>query len=59
VLLETVVESDQASLGDAPLDDEPETDAEHVAVAQARGCLKNNGGRGVPHNDAMRRLGLE
>ena len=59
VLLETVVEPEEASLGDAPFDDEPETDAEHAAVAQTRSALKTSGGKGVPHDEAMRRLGLD
>jgi hypothetical protein len=44
-----------ATLQNAPFDDEPETDAERLAVAQARTSLKKNGGKGVPHNEAMRR----
>lgn len=64
-LLEVIVDDDdedlteQVMLSKAPLDDEPETDAERAAVGQARASLKNSGGRGVPHDEAMRRLGLE
>ena len=57
--LESIVDPDKATLQNAPFDDEPETDAERQAVAQARTCLKKNGGKGVPHNEAMRRLGLK
>jgi hypothetical protein len=56
--LERIVDPDKATLQNAPFDDETETEAERVAVAQARTSLQKNGGKGVPHNEAMRRLGL-
>ena len=46
------------SLKGAPFDDEPEMDSERAAVAEARASLEQNGGRGVPHREAMRRLGI-
>ena len=63
-LLEVIVDdeeepTEEVMLSKAPLDDEPETDTERAAVAHARGSLKSNGGKGVPHDEAMRRLGLE
>ena len=57
--LESIVDPDKATLQNAPFDDEPETEAERQAVAQARISLQRNGGKGVPHNEAMRRLGLK
>ena len=57
--LESIVDPNSATLLNAPLDDEPETEAERGAVAQARTSLQRNGGKGVPHNEAMRRLGLK
>jgi hypothetical protein len=57
--LESIVDPDKATLQSAPFDNEPETEAESQAVAQARASLQKNGGKGVPHNEAMRRLGLE
>ena len=42
-----------------PLDDEPETELEKQAVAEARDWLNRNGGKGIPHEEAMRRLGLK
>lgn len=56
--LETIVDPVTAALRSAPLDDEPETDEEKAAVSEARLWLQNNGGKGIPHNEAMRRLGL-
>lgn len=58
-LLETIVDPVAAALRNAPIDDEPETEEEKQAVAEARDWLKRNGGKGVPHQEAMRRLGLE
>ena len=58
-LLETIVDPVAAALRDAPLDDEPESEEEKQAVAEAREWLQRNGGRGIPHEQAMRSLGLE
>ena len=57
--LESIVDPDETTLDAAPFDDEPETEAERRAVAEARASLQRNGGRGVPHAEAMRRLGLD
>ena len=57
--LESMVDPNETSLPDAPFDDEPETEAERNAVAKARTSLQRNGVKGVPHAEAMRRLGLD
>jgi hypothetical protein len=57
--LETIVDPVATALRSAPLDDEQETDDEKAAVAEAHGWLQKNGGKGIPHAEAMRRLGLE
>ncbi len=57
--LETIVDPVAAALRNAPLDDEPETDGEKAAVTEARLWLRENGGKGIPHSEAMRRLGLK
>jgi hypothetical protein len=44
------------ALRDIPFDDEPETDEERAAVAEAYRDIEE--GKGVPHDEAMRRLGL-
>jgi hypothetical protein len=46
------------ALRTAPLDDEPESEGEKHAVQEARDWLTQNGGKGIPHEEAMRRLGL-
>ncbi|MGA2769808.1 MAG: hypothetical protein ABSG26_03230 [Bryobacteraceae bacterium] len=58
-LLETIVDPVAAALRNAAIDDEPETDDEKHAVAEARDWLARRGGKGIPHDEAMRRLGLE
>ena len=57
-LLETIVDPVAAALSNAPMDDEPETQEEKRAAAEARVWLQRNGGKGIPHEEAMRRLGL-
>ncbi|MCC6262386.1 MAG: hypothetical protein IT169_02325 [Bryobacterales bacterium] len=57
--LETIVDPVATALRNAPLDDEPETGDEKAAVAEAKTWLMQNGGKGIPHAEAMRRLGLE
>lgn len=57
--LETIVDPVTSALRSAPLDDEPETEEEKGSVTEARDWLKQNGGKGIPHDEAMRRLGLE
>jgi hypothetical protein len=53
--LESIVDPDKATLQNAPFDDEPETEAERQAIAQARTSVKTNGGKGIPHHEALRR----
>ncbi len=57
--LEAIVAPVAMALENAPLDDEPETDGEKQAIAEAHEWIRKNGGRGIPHTEAMRRLGLE
>ena len=52
-LLESMVET---NLSNAEWDDEPDTESERVAVAEAKASLHQNGG--ISHADAMLRLKL-
>ncbi len=54
-LLETIVDPVATALRDAPFDDEPETKAERQDVEKARRSLERNGGKSIPHEEAMRR----
>ncbi len=58
-LLETFADPVSAALRNAPLDDEPETEEDRLAAAEARDWILKNGGKGITHADAMRRLGLD
>ena len=58
-LLETIVDPVAAALRIAPIDDEPESEEEKQSVAETREWLARRGGTGIPHDVAMRRLGLE
>ena len=49
----------EIALGNAPHDDEPESEEERLAVFEAKAWLQSNGGKVIPHLDAMRMLGLE
>ena len=57
--LESIVDPVAVALQNAPIDDEPESEEERQAVAEARDWLSEHGGNGVSHAEAMRRLGLE
>lgn len=57
--LESIVDPVAAALHGAPLDDEAENAAENAAVGEAKTWLELNGGKGIPHAEAMRRLGLD
>jgi hypothetical protein len=57
--LETIVDPVATALRNAPLEDEEISEEEERAVAEAREWLSKNGGKGVPHAEAMRRLGIE
>ncbi|MDP8982079.1 MAG: hypothetical protein M3O35_15965 [Acidobacteriota bacterium] len=58
-LLETIVDPVTSALRKAPLDDEPEADEEKLAVSEAQDWLRKNGGKGISHAEAMRRLALD
>jgi hypothetical protein len=58
-LLKSIVDPVAVALRHAPIDDEPETGDEKQSVAEARDWLARRGGKGIPHDEAMRRLGLE
>ena len=58
-LPETIVNPVSSALRNAPLENERETDEEAHAIAEAGDWLNRNGGKGIPHAEAMRRLGIE
>jgi hypothetical protein len=58
-LLEAIVDPVAAALRNAPVDDEPETEDEKQGAAEARDWIARRDGKGIPHGEAMRSLGLE
>ena len=48
-----------AAMRNLPYDEEPVTEAEMEAMDEALEWLEQNGGRGIPHDQVMRELGLD
>jgi hypothetical protein len=46
------------SIASAPLDEEPLTEEEDRALDRADAWLKQNGGKGIPHEDVLAEFGL-
>ena len=58
-LLEAFVDPVAMALLKAPLDDEPESDEERLAVDEARTWFKRNREGAISHDEMMRRFGVE
>ena len=48
-----------AMLRNAPVDDEPVTEEDLRAIAESEEWFRQNGGKGIPHDQVVRELGLE
>jgi hypothetical protein len=46
------------SIATAPVDDEPLTKEEEEALDRAEAWLKQNGGKGIPHEQVLAEFGL-
>ena len=46
------------SMATAPVDDEPLTEQEEQALDRADAWLKQNGGKGIPHEEILAEFGL-
>lgn len=46
-------------LRNAPYSDEPVTEEDRRDIAEARAWIRLNGGKGIPHDEVMRELGLD
>src|SRR5260370_31779608 len=55
-LLEVMTDPVTATLGSAPVDDEPFTDAERKAIAEADEWLKHN--QPIPHEEVLAELSM-
>jgi hypothetical protein len=56
-LLEKLVDPVTLALLNAPFDDEPVTEEEAREIAESEEWLRQNGGKGIPHEEAMRQVG--
>jgi len=57
-LLEAIIDPVSRKLAAAPMDDEPETEDERLAVEQSKECLRQHGGKGIPHEQVLRDFDL-
>jgi hypothetical protein len=57
-LLETMLDPVSRAIANAPIDDEPESEAERRAVAASKAWMAQHPGEGVPHKDILADLGL-
>jgi hypothetical protein len=55
-LLEKILDPATLALLNAPIDDEPLDEQDRAAIAEGDEWFKHN--EGIPHEEAMRRLGL-
>jgi len=58
-LLEKILDPVTLALLNAPIDDEPVTGEERLAIAESDEWFKRNGDKGIPHDEVKRRLGLD
>ena len=57
-LLEAILDPVARKLADAPIDDEPETEKERLAVERSKEWLSQRGGEGIPHEKILQDFGL-
>lgn len=57
-LLEAMLDPVSRAITNAPVDDEPETEQEHQAVAESKVWFERHGGQGVSHNEVLADFGL-
>ncbi|MFZ3339541.1 MAG: hypothetical protein WA609_07960 [Terriglobales bacterium] len=57
-LLETMLDPVSRAIANAPIDDEPEGEAERQAVAASKAWIAQHPGEGIPHEDILAEFGL-
>jgi hypothetical protein len=57
-LLETMLDPVSRAIANAPVDDEPETEAERRAVAESKSWMTQHPGEGIPHEEIAAEFGL-
>ena len=58
-ILATYPDKFGAFLRNLPLDDEPLTREDEIALAESEEWFRRNGGKGIPHEEVVREFGLE
>ena len=56
-LLETMLDPVSRAIANAPIDDEPESEAERQAVAASKAWMAEHPGEGIPHEDILGEVG--
>ena len=55
-LLEVMLDPVSRAMASAPMDDEPESEAERQAVAESKAWYEQHGGKGIPHKQVQSEL---
>ena len=57
-LLEAMLDPVALAIANAAVDDEPETEAERLAVTESKVWFNQHGGKGIPHEEVLADFGL-
>ena len=57
-VMETMLDPVSRAIANAPIDDEPETDAEREAVAASKAWMAEHPGQGIPFEDLLADFGV-
>ena len=57
-VMETMLDPVSRAIANAPIDDEPETDAERQAVAASKAWMAEHPGQGIPFEDLLSDFGV-
>jgi hypothetical protein len=57
-ILEVMLDPVAQAIANAPVDDEPETEEEHQAVAESKAWFERRGGKGIPHDEVLSDFGF-
>ena len=56
-MLERLLDPVSRAIANAPVDDEPESEDEHEAVAKSKAWFNQHGGQGIPHEEVLAEFG--
>jgi len=58
ILINSMLDPVDRAIANAPIDDEPETDAERQAVAASKAWMAEHPGEGIPFDDLLSDFGI-